>query len=104
MRATQQNVIDLKKELKETQNNLVAQNASLPTGATPSNKFTKKLNWLYSKEKKLDNAVKDAELLATTTLPDLRKELVPLAADYTKLKSERDDIQKNRNAKKKKKR
>jgi chromosome segregation ATPase len=95
-RTVQQNLINLKKELKETEDKILAHNGSLPTGATPSNKFTKSLNWLTSKETKLNNDIIDAELLYNTTIPDKlvvkRAELVPLAADYPKLQAERNAI------------
>ena len=41
LKAAQENTINLKKELKETEDKILAHNGSLPTGATPSNKFTK---------------------------------------------------------------
>jgi len=98
LKTAKQNFINLKKELKETNNNILAHNASLPSGATPSNKFTKKLDYLDAKEKRLQKDVTDADLLATITIPDkllvLKTELVPLAADYPILKTERDNIQK----------
>jgi hypothetical protein len=50
LKAAQQNTINLKKELKETNDNIVAHNASLPTGATPSDEFTKTLDDLDAKE------------------------------------------------------
>jgi hypothetical protein len=62
-RTAQQNLINLKKELKETEDKILAHNGSLPSGATPSNKFTKSLNWLTSKETKLNNDIIDAEFL-----------------------------------------
>jgi len=96
LRAAQQNFINLKKELKETNDNIVSHNASLPSGATPSNKFTKKLDYLDAKEKRLQKDVIDADLLVTTTLPDQlsaqRTDLLPLAADYPILKTERNAI------------
>ena len=96
LKAAQENTINLKKELKETEDKILAHNASLPSGATPSNKFTKNLNYLTSKETKLSNDVTDAELLYNTTIPKklavLNAELLPLAADYPNLKKERDLI------------
>ena len=94
LKIVQQNFINLKKELKETNDKIVAHNASLPSGVTPSNKFTKKLDYLDTKEKRLQNDVKDADLLYNTTIPDkiavIRTELAPLATDYPILQAERD--------------
>ena len=59
-KTAQQNLINIKKELKETEDKILAHNGSLPSVATPSNKFTKSLNWLTSKETKLNYAVTDA--------------------------------------------
>ena len=96
LRTALQNFVNLKKELKETNDKIVSHNASLPTGATPSNKFTKKLDHLDAKEKRLQKEVTDADLLSTTTIPDkllvLKKELVPLPADYPILQAERNAI------------
>jgi hypothetical protein len=97
-RTAQKNLINLKKELKETEDKILAHNASLTSGATPSNKFTKSLNYLTSKQIKLSNDVIDAELLYNTTIPDKlavkRAELAPLAIEYPRLLAERDDIRK----------
>jgi hypothetical protein len=106
LRVAEQKTINLKKELKETEDKIVAHNASLTTGTIPSNKFTKYLNYLTSKETKLIDAVTDAELLSLTTLPNKllveKNEVIPLAADYAKFLADRNlisvDIKKTENA------